>query len=89
MAQVNGDRRTGSNSDPSYVESEPQAPNISSPFAETETPVQALLPNLDRVSRSSFRRGTVSRHRINVAILVLVLVALGVTVLIVFADSLF
>lgn len=45
---------------------------------ESEPPYQALLPNLDRVSRSSFTEGTVSRRRINRALLVLALVALTI-----------
>ena len=38
-----------------------------------EPPYQALLPNLDRMSRSSFTSGTISRRRINRALLVLAL----------------
>ncbi|WDH77407.1 hypothetical protein PTQ19_07555 [Microbacterium esteraromaticum] len=38
-----------------------------------EPPYQALLPNLDKLSRSSFDKGTVSRRRINRALLVLAL----------------
>lgn len=37
-----------------------------------EPPYQALLPNFDKMSRSSFERGTVSRRRINRALLLLV-----------------
>jgi hypothetical protein len=40
---------------------EPQAPEVLEP---REPPFQALFPNLDRVSRSAFRAGTVSRRRI-------------------------
>jgi hypothetical protein len=43
--------------------------------AKPEPPYQALLPNLDRLSRSSFDRGTVSRRRINRALAVLGVVA--------------
>ncbi|MBT2500203.1 hypothetical protein J7E25_14005 [Agromyces sp. ISL-38] len=39
-----------------------------------EPPYQALFPNLDRMSRSSFRKGTISRRRINRALVVLSLV---------------
>ncbi|GAA1760029.1 hypothetical protein [Agromyces humatus] len=39
-----------------------------------EPPYQALLPNLDKLSRSSFEKGTVSRRRINRALLMLALV---------------
>lgn len=52
MAPTNdGDRPSG----------EPTAPAPSEP---REPPYQALFPNLDRVSRSAFRPGTVSRRRI-------------------------
>jgi hypothetical protein len=40
-----------------------------------EPPYQALFPNLDRVSRSSFKSGTVSRRRIDRALLVFGLMA--------------
>ncbi|MGY4857156.1 hypothetical protein [Cryobacterium sp. AP23] len=40
---------------------EPIAPEPTEP---REPPYQALFPNLDRVSRSAFRPGTVSRRRI-------------------------
>ena len=43
--------------------------------AKSEPPYQALLPNLDRLSRSSFDRGTVSRRRIDRALAVLGVVA--------------
>jgi hypothetical protein len=89
MAQVDGKPRSEPDIGPPYSESEPQAPDVNSPLAETETPIQALLPNLDRVSRSSFRKGTVSRHRINVALVVLGLVAVGATALIALAEFLF
>ena len=45
---------------------------------EADPPYQALLPNLDHVSRSSFAAGTVSRRRINRALLVLGLVAVAI-----------
>lgn len=41
---------------------------------EKEPPYQALFPNLDRMSRSSFRKGTVSRRRINRALAVIALI---------------
>ncbi|WP_344292556.1 hypothetical protein [Agromyces neolithicus] len=43
-----------------------------------EPPYQALLPNLDKLSRSSFDKGTVSRRRINRALLILALMAVAV-----------
>lgn len=39
-----------------------------------EPPYQALLPNLDKLSRSSFDRGTVGRRRITRALLILALI---------------
>jgi hypothetical protein len=43
-----------------------------------DPPYQALLPNLDRMSRSSFEKGTVSRRRINRASLLLALISVAV-----------
>ncbi|WP_140425480.1 MULTISPECIES: hypothetical protein [unclassified Cryobacterium] len=43
--------------------------------APQDPPFQALLPNLERVSPSTFRKGTVSRRRVNRALLVLLAVA--------------
>lgn len=40
---------------------EPAAPELPEP---REPPYQALFPNLDRLSRSAWRKGTVSRRRI-------------------------
>jgi hypothetical protein len=45
---------------------------------EEEPPYQALFPNLDRMSRSSFRKGTVSRRRINRALAALALISVVV-----------
>ena len=58
---------------------EPAVPEVLQPG---EPPFQALFPNLDRVSRSSWRRGTVSRRRIARAtgVLVGVLVVIGALV---------
>ncbi|MCD2440775.1 hypothetical protein LQ757_00640 [Agromyces sp. SYSU K20354] len=57
--------------------------DASAPSAEriprgSEPPYQALLPNLDKVTRSSFAKGTVSRRRINRALLLLALIPLVV-----------
>jgi hypothetical protein len=46
--------------------------------SDADPPYQALLPNLDHVSRSSFAAGTVSRRRINRALLVLGMVAVAI-----------
>ena len=43
-----------------------------------EPPYQALLPNLDKLSRSSFDKGTVSRRRINRALFILALIPVAV-----------
>lgn len=53
--------------------------------APQDPPFQALLPGLDKVSRSAFRKGTVSRKRINRAVLLLVVVA-GVTAALITAS---
>jgi hypothetical protein len=58
---------------------EPSAP---SPLEPREPPLQALFPNLDRVSRSSFHPGTVSRRRIGRAAGLLLGVAVVIAVLI-------
>ncbi|MCP2030113.1 hypothetical protein L1277_000177 [Okibacterium sp. HSC-33S16] len=55
----------------------------------TDPPYQALFPRLDRVSRESFRAGTVSRRRIVRASAFLGVVLVIVIALVVFADSLF
>lgn len=51
---------------------EPEQESDAAP--EKEPPYQALFPNLDRMSRSSFRKGTISRRRINRALAVLALI---------------
>ena len=43
-----------------------------------EPPYQALLPEFDKMSRSSFEKGTVSRRRINRALLLLALIPIAV-----------
>lgn len=40
------------------------------PSGTPDPPYQALLPNFDKVSRSAFRRGTVSRRRIGIALVI-------------------
>jgi hypothetical protein len=49
---------------------------------EKEPPLQVLFPNLDHMSRSSFSKGTVSRRRINRALVVLALIPIVVLVVI-------
>ena len=58
---------------------EPAAPELLEP---REPPYQALFPNLDRVSRSAFRPGTVSRRRIGRAAGLLVGVVVVIAALI-------
>ena len=70
MAHIEDDGRSGG---------EPIRP------APQDPPLQALLPGLDRLTASSFRKGTVSRRRINRAILLLVAVA-GVTAALITAS---
>ena len=43
-----------------------------------EAPYQALLPEFDRMSRSSFEKGTVSRRRIHRSLLLLALIPVAV-----------
>ena len=57
------------------VDSTPPADRVAE---RPEPPYQALLPNLDKLSRSSFDRGTVSRRRINRALLILALIPVAV-----------
>lgn len=42
------------------------------PTTTPEPPYEALFPNLDKVSRSSFDKGTLSHRRIKIAAVVLV-----------------
>lgn len=59
---------------------EPEQESDAAP--EKEPPYQALFPNLDRMSRSSFRKGTISRRRINRALAVLALILIVVLAII-------
>lgn len=54
---------------------------------EKEPPYQALFPNLDRVSRSSFTSGTVSRRRINQALVLFGLIAAAATLAAIFLPQ--
>lgn len=40
------------------------------PSDTRDPPFQALTPNLDKISRDAFRKGTVSRRRINISLVV-------------------
>lgn len=60
---------------------EPEQESDAAP--EKEPPYQVLFPNLDRLSRSSFRKGTVSRRRINRALVILALIPVVVLALLV------
>ncbi|WP_022891432.1 hypothetical protein [Agromyces subbeticus] len=64
----------------------PQGESEAAP--EKEPPYQALFPNLDRVSSSSFRSGTVSRRRINRALAVIAVIPV-VVLAVVFLPQLF
>lgn len=54
-----------------------------------EPPYQALLPDLDKLSRSSFEKGTVSRRRINRAGLLLLALIPVVVLAVIFLPQLF
>lgn len=54
-----------------------------------EPPYSALFPNLDNVSPSAFRKGTLSRRRIKIAVAILGVAAALAVGLIVFSDLLF
>lgn len=59
-----------------------QPPGESDPAPEKEPPYQALFPNLDHMSRSSFKRGTVSRRRINRALALIALIPVVILVVV-------
>jgi hypothetical protein len=62
-------------------------PAVPQPGEPREPPFQALFPNLDRVSRSAFRSGTVSRRRIGRAtgllagVVVIIAALIGLSIL--------
>ncbi|MCU1447640.1 hypothetical protein [Cryobacterium sp.] len=58
---------------------EPTAPQ---PLERGEQPFQALFPNLDRMSRSAFRPGTVSRRRVGRSAGLLLAVAVVIAALV-------
>ncbi|MBF0671563.1 MAG: hypothetical protein IR160_03145 [Salinibacterium sp.] len=41
------------------------------PSGTPEPPLQAILPNFDKISRDAFRKGTVSRRRIVIGLYIL------------------
>lgn len=47
---------------------------------------EVLLPNLSNVSADTFRRGSISRHRVNIALGILGGVAIATILLVLFAD---
>ncbi|MDQ0893964.1 hypothetical protein [Agromyces ramosus] len=81
MAGVEGEERPVEPE--AQPEVEPGEPGEPDEAAKPEPPYQALFPNLDRVSRSSFDQGTVSRRRINRALAVLAVVAVLVVLAVV------
>ena len=71
-------------------EAQPTAQPTSVPSTEPVPPaVEVLFPNLDRVSGSTFRKGSLSRHRVNVALGILAAVGILTTLLVLFADVIF
>ena len=71
-------------------EAQPTAQPTGVPSTEPVHPaVEVLFPNLDRVSGSTFRSGSLSRHRVNVALGILAGIAVLTTLLILFADVIF
>ncbi|PPF64866.1 hypothetical protein C5E11_01975 [Clavibacter michiganensis] len=54
-----------------------------------EAPYEALFPNLDKVSSSTFEKGTLSRRRVMIALGILAAVAIAIVVLIVVSGALF
>ncbi|AWB86005.1 hypothetical protein [Mycetocola zhujimingii] len=51
--------------------------------------IQVLLPNLNRVSSATFRRGSISRRRVNIALGMLLAIAALATMLVIFGDLVF
>ena len=62
--------------------------SVTRPPDPSEPPLQALLPNFDRVSRSSFSKGTVSRRRIVRAAIVFVALAVVIALILIGATYL-
>ena len=68
----------------------PTAQPSSLPSTEPTHPaVEVLFPNLNRVSWATFRKGSLSRHRVNVALGMLAGVAVLTTLFVLFADVIF
>lgn len=72
MAEVNDEDRPDRDS--------PESP-------PTEPPYQALFPNLDKVSKRSFQKGTLSRRRVNIALAVLAVVLVVIIAVILFTSA--
>lgn len=71
-------------------ESLPTAQPSSSPPTEPARPgYEVVSPNFSRISAATFRRGSLSRHRVNIALGLLLGIAVATTVLVVFADAIF
>ena len=64
---------------------------LADPAAATmkEAPYEALFPNLDKVSSSTFERGTLSRRRVMIALGILAAVAVVIVALIAVSGALF
>jgi hypothetical protein len=71
-------------------EVQPTAQPSSVPPTElSPPPVEVIVPNLSGVSAATFRRGSLSRHRVHVALGLLLGVAAVTTLLVLFADLIF
>ncbi|MBG6239819.1 NADH:ubiquinone oxidoreductase subunit K [Mycetocola sp. CAN_C7] len=71
-------------------ELQPTAQPSSLPPTERAHPgYEVVAPNLSRVSAATFRRGSISRHRVNIAVGILLVIAAAVLTLVLFADVLF
>jgi hypothetical protein len=54
-----------------------------------EAPYEALFPNLDKVSSSTFEKGTLSRRRVMIALGILAAVGIVIVLLIALSGALF
>lgn len=71
-------------------EPQPTAVPSSPPSPEPVDPsVEIFMPNLNRVSSATFRRGTLGRRRVNIALGLLLAIAVLTTTLALFADTIF
>jgi len=67
----------------SKVNDDDQTTSAVPPEPSPEPSYVALFPNLDKVSRSSFEKGTLSRRRIRIAAIVLVIAFFAIVAVIV------